>query len=335
MSSPTIDPAYWEPPKAPPLTGTFAANDRLALIERWPLPGAALGPEDIAFDEDGYLYTGVDGGRIVRFPPGGGVAEEVARTGGRPLGVEVDRDGTLVVCDARRGLLRVDPDTGEVAVLTDAVGGRRLRFVDNASVHPDGRIFFSEASDTYGFDEYAADIVEGRPHGRLLSYDPSTGETRAHADRLMFANGVAVAPDGSSVLVAETGRFRIQRLWLEGPRAGTVEPFFENLPGFPDNLAFTDDGRLWVALPVRRNPGYDLLMPRPRLRKLAFRLRAMPSKSMSDESAFVVCLDADGRVVDQLQGSAGVYDHLTGVRERDGWLYLGALREDAVARIRL
>lgn len=332
MPADTTRPAVWNPPEPPPLTGAFAENDRLALIERWPLDGAR-GPEDIAFDDDGSLYTGVEDGRILRFPRGGGVPEEVGRTGGRPLGMEVDRDGTLVISDAYRGLLRVDPETAEVTVLTDEVDGRKLVLTDNASIHPDGRIFFSDASDTYPLDEYATDILEARPHGWLLSYDPSTGETRPHVDRLMFANGVAVAPDGSYVLVAETGRFRIQRLWLEGPHAGTLEPFFENLPGFPDNLSFTDDGRVWVALPVRRNPAYDFLVRRPRLRGLVAQLGL--ANGPRNEAGFVVCLDGDGRVVDQLQGAPGVYDHITGVRERDGWLYLGALHEDAVARVEL
>ena len=34
--------------------------------------------------------------------------DRVAQTGGRPLGIEIDLDGRLLVCDAHRGVLRVD-----------------------------------------------------------------------------------------------------------------------------------------------------------------------------------------------------------------------------------
>ena len=51
------------------------------------------------------------------------------------------------------------------------------------------------------------------------------------------ANGIVVEPGGESLLVAETGAYRIQRYWLKGDRAGQTEVFAENLPGFPDNIA--------------------------------------------------------------------------------------------------
>ena len=55
--------------------------------------------------------------------PDGGAAGLFADTHGRPLGLEVNpRDGTLIVCDAYRGLLRVE--TGHVRMLADAYGRR-------------------------------------------------------------------------------------------------------------------------------------------------------------------------------------------------------------------
>ena len=54
---------------------------------------------------DGFLYTGLQDGRIMRFRPDGqGGAELVAQTGGRPLGLRFDAHGHLVVADAFRGL---------------------------------------------------------------------------------------------------------------------------------------------------------------------------------------------------------------------------------------
>ncbi|MGH2691509.1 MAG: hypothetical protein ACRDHM_03300 [Actinomycetota bacterium] len=80
----------------------------MAQVERWPTP--APGPEDLAFDETGRLYTGLEDGRIIRLAAGGRDAEVIAATGGRPLGVELSGDGRVVVCDAYRGLLRLEAD---------------------------------------------------------------------------------------------------------------------------------------------------------------------------------------------------------------------------------
>ncbi|GAA5191542.1 hypothetical protein GCM10023322_49110 [Rugosimonospora acidiphila] len=59
-------------------------------------------------DAEGNVYTGVRDGRLLCLSPDG-QARVVADTGGRPLGIEIDPAGDLVVCDAYRGLLRVDP----------------------------------------------------------------------------------------------------------------------------------------------------------------------------------------------------------------------------------
>jgi hypothetical protein len=42
---------------------------------------------------------------------------------------------------------------------------------------------------------------------------------------------------------------------------------------------------------------------------------------------------ADGAIVQSLHGPAGTYPEMVGVREHDGWLYLGSLVETAVGRV--
>jgi sugar lactone lactonase YvrE len=60
---------------------------------------------------------------------------------------------------------------------------------------------------------------------------------------------VALAPDESFLLVAQTGGYDILRISLTGPAAGHPEPFAPNLPGIPDNMSPAGDGTYWVAFP--------------------------------------------------------------------------------------
>ena len=54
-----------------------------------------------------------------------------------------------MICDCRRGLLRVDPSTGAVADLVaaaDGVDGQPLGLCNNAAIGRDGTIYFSDCS---------------------------------------------------------------------------------------------------------------------------------------------------------------------------------------------
>src|SRR3954471_13002989 len=103
------------------------------MVEPLPRPRIvardARGPEHVALDREGRILTGTADGAIWRLPlshsasqsAGLARAEVIAETGGRPLGLVPSPDGELLVCDARRGLLRVDPRNGTVGVLADKV----------------------------------------------------------------------------------------------------------------------------------------------------------------------------------------------------------------------
>jgi hypothetical protein len=62
------------------------------------------GPEDVAIDSLGRIYGGMEDGRIIRFQSDGSHPEVFADTKGRPLGLDFDKAGNLVVCDAYKGL---------------------------------------------------------------------------------------------------------------------------------------------------------------------------------------------------------------------------------------
>lgn len=297
-----------------------------------PVPGT--GPEDVAFDAAGVLYSGLGDGRIVRSRPGTDTFEVVANTGGRPLGVETVPDGTLVVSDAYRGLLRVDPATGRIDSLLDERQGYRAGLCNNAAVANDGTIYFSDSSQVYDLANHVWDLVDHTGTGRLVRRDP-TGAVEVMLDGLHFANGVALAPDESFVLVAEMGAYRIRRVWLTGPRAGQDEVFVDNLPGFPDNLSTGSDGRFWLALPTPRMPVLDWAHRKPGfVRRALWRLPAALVPP-TPRTMWVLGLDTDGATVVDLQASGDAFHMVTGVGEHAGLLYLGSIVEPAIAVVPL
>lgn len=93
---------------------------------------------------------------------------------------------------------------GKIEVLTDEVEGLKFKFTDGVDVAEDGTIYFTDASYKYGFNEFMFDILEGKPNGRLISYDPLTNHTSLLVSNLYFANGVAVSPDQQFVIFCET-----------------------------------------------------------------------------------------------------------------------------------
>ena len=287
------------------------------------------GPEDVVVDQAGRVVTGVADGRVLRVDPASGQVEVIANTGGRPLGVELLPDGRLLVCDSRRGLLAVDPGSGAVQCLVDRVAGAAMTFCNNAAVTGDGVIFFSESSRRFGIDHWRADLLEHSGTGRLLRRDPD-GTVEVVLDGLQFANGVALAADESFVVVAESGAYRLRRLWLRGHRAGQADVLTDNLPGIPDNLALGTDGLIWMALASPRDPRLDLLHPRhPVLRRAVW---ALPQRLLPERrTLWVQAFDATGEVIHDLQDAGRAYHMVTGVREHHGRLYLGSLVGRSIA----
>ncbi|MBT8441138.1 MAG: SMP-30/gluconolactonase/LRE family protein, partial [Gammaproteobacteria bacterium] len=239
LATSKVDPVVFEPGPNPGLTGVFAPNAAVGEATML-LKGVGVGPEDIAAAPDGWMYTGYQEGRIVRFNSAGD-HEEFAVTGGYPLGMRVDGNNQLIVADADLGLLRVSAN-GNIEVLASSVDGTPMKFVEALDIASDGTIWFSDASTRFSHHDAMYIFVEGRADGRLLSYSPDTGEVRVHLDDLFWSNGVAVAPGDEFVLVSETAGFRLRRLWLKGHKAGTNDLFIDGLPGAPDNLSVDDTG---------------------------------------------------------------------------------------------
>jgi len=332
-----VEPVAWEAPANPGYTGPFAQNDRLKGIEVFPIAGNH-GPEDIALDAQGRIYAATHEGRIVRLKADGSDPENWVDTGGRPLGIDFDDKGNLIVADAFKGLLSITAD-GAITELATTADGVPIRYADDLDVAADGKIYFSDASTKFGAKEcggtYEAsllDLMEHGSHGRLLVYDPVTGKANTLMGGLNFANGVAVSHDQTYVLVNDTGGYRVMRYWLRGPQKGKSEPLIDKLPSFPDNISTGLDGRFWVAFVSPRNSLLDNLSGNPFLRKMIQRLPAF-LRPKAVAYGHIIAIDGNGKVLDDLQDPDGAYPINTSVTETKDYLYIGSLVTPVLGRL--
>lgn len=322
----------------------FAQNDRLITAQAIGL-GQVEGPEDVILDRQDRLYGSTRDGDIIRFSgPNFEHRDIFAHIGGRPLGMQFDRDENLIVAVAGMGVYGVRPD-GAVYKVTDETNrtwyrlsdDSRLRMADDLDIGPDGRIYFSDCTTRYEMTTNALDIMEGRPNGRLVVYDPATKKTWTEINHFYFPNGICVAHDGRSVLIASTSLCQVFRYWLHGPSKGKLEVLIEHLPGNCDNINRASDGNYWLALVGIRSPAFDLAMSRPDFRqRMVKQVPADEWLSPGLNHGCVVKFTENGEVLESYWDPTGVsHSTLTSMREHKGYLYLGGLENNRIGRIKL
>ena len=297
-----------------------------------PVPGP--GAEDVVVGtrgpDEGAVFTGTADGSIWRVAHDGRRLDLVASTGGRPLGIELDPEGRLLVCDAHRGVLRVDPRNGGIEPLVTSVDGRRMMFCNNAAIASSGETWFTDSSARYGIERWKDDFVQDTRTGRLLRLR-ADGEVEVVLEGLAFANGVALSRAEDFVAVAETAARTVVRHWITGEMAGSRDLLVADLPGYPDNIARGSDGLIWVTIASPRDPLVERLQRSPRwlrrsVTRIPERLQPAPRRTVR-----VQAYDEQGRLVHDCDVATDRYHMVTGVREHEGRVWMGSLEEGAVA----
>lgn len=324
---------------APPVVDIIAATTVIidgAAAERLEL-GGRRGPESIVDGGDGSLVTGTECGAILRVRRADATVTPVTTTSGRPLGMARYEDGSIIVADAVRGVLRIDVD-GTVSELVTAEtpipDGVPIGFADGIAIDREGRILFTDATSRFAPRRYGVaeatflDLMEHGGHGRLLRLDPRTDEIAVLLAGLHFPNGLALSNDGDKLYVCETGLRRVLRVELNQHGAASVSTLIEHLPGFPDNITAGLEGRLWIGLVAARSPMFDRLAPWPFLRRCITRLPRVLRSGRVD-SGWAIALGEDGTVLTELRDATGAFNGITTVVEREDGLFVGTL--DAVS----
>ncbi|HNI70279.1 MAG TPA: SMP-30/gluconolactonase/LRE family protein [Marmoricola sp.] len=292
-----------------------------------------MGAEDVVVDHNGDVWTGTEDGTIFRVAPDGSRIEAIANTGGRPLGLELLGE-ELLICDAHKGLLVLDPATGGIRELLSRIDGTPMVFCNNAAVASNGDIWFSDSSTIHPIERWKNDMVEATCTGRLFRL--RDGKVDTIGTGLEFANGVALSADESFVVVAETGGRRLRKYPTDATGPTTAATFAADLSAYPDNIARGSDGLVWVALASPKDPVVELIKQRTplALRRVVTKLpeAVQPAPKRTVRAA---AYDANGRLVHDVNLDAAAFHMVTGVREHHGDLWLGSLHEAAIARVEL
>lgn len=339
-----FEPATWIEPEPPELTGALRENNALADAQTIML-GAAGAGEGLAVDDQGRVYFGTGDGQVGRLVPGSQpgdwLVESLARISHAPImGLQWIDDHTLGLASSS-GLIALDTNTLIVTPLSTGSPVYPFGFVNDLAAAPNNTVYFTDSSTRWGHASdspgYLYDMLENRPHGMLYAWDPVTRQTEVVADRLYYPNGIVVMPDGQSVLVSETFRYAIQRIWIDGPRRGEIEVYAENLPGMPDGMHLDPSGQLYIAMLGQRSELLRAVRAQPAWTKLIVKLPDWLRPDGGRTTGFVLVMDVETRaVLATYHDGEGVLNHVSSVAlDPDGRLWFGSTYGAYAARLDL
>ena len=223
-----------------------AAVERLYTGSRW-----AEGP--VWFGDGRYLlWSDIPNDRMLRWVEETGEVSVFRSPSNNCNGNTRDREGRLITCERRR-VTRTEHD-GSITVLIDRFNGKRLNSPNDAVVHPDGHIWFTDPG--YGI----ASLYEGQPEKAELPtsvyrLNPETGGATVLTSELGRPNGIAFAPDYSKLYVADTAASDIEghpqeiRVFdiVKDSRLAKGRKFCDMAPGYADGIRCDVDGNVWSS----------------------------------------------------------------------------------------
>jgi len=193
-------------------------------------------PEGIAVGRDGMVYAGGEAGQVYRITPDGKRVDTFAQTAGFCLGITLDADENLYICDAgRRSILQVNQD-GDVCLVLDSVNGRKLICPNFSVFDSRGNLYFSDSGEWK------------RANGHIYRLS-SHGLPEVFAEGpFHFPNGMALDSTETHLYVVESNLDRVLKIEITPDgHAGAIEVFANGLSDVPDGLAFDQEGNLYVT----------------------------------------------------------------------------------------
>ena len=183
---------------------------------------------------------------------------------GNSNGNTFDHEGRQISCEhGGRRVARYEHD-GAITVIADRYQGKRLNSPNDAAVHADGSIWFTDP--IYGIrGNYEGAKADSETTPGVYRADPRTRQITLVSNELTGPNGLCFSPDYRRLYVADTGSGRDIRVWdVDGASAGNPRrhavltiPGSPEMPSAADGIRCDIDGNLWAGA----RPGVQVIAP--------------------------------------------------------------------------
>jgi sugar lactone lactonase YvrE len=187
---------------------------------------------------DGRLWISDMGAGEVLAVDLAGHSEVIAQVPAMPMGTGWLPDGRMLIVSSRNGLLlRKEP------------GGSLVTHADLTALasHPWSDMVVDGRGNAY-IGNIGFDFGRGEPAPGTLALVTSDGAARQVADGVLFPNGIAVTPDNSTLILAESYGHRLTAFDIAADGSLSGRRVWADLgDGFPDGICLDADGAVWYA----------------------------------------------------------------------------------------
>lgn len=193
---------------------------------------------------DGQLWFADQHDGLVHVLDGEGARVESFAVPGGPSGMGWLPNGDLLVVSMLdRKLLRRSSD-GKLSLHADLAGVHSFHSNDMV-VDSEGRAYVGNI----GFDFYAGET----PAPTNMAVVAPNGSVGLAADMLLCPNGAVIAPDGRTLIVAESMAARLTAFDIAADGALSNRRLFAGLEGHvPDGICLDAEGHVWAASPYEK-----------------------------------------------------------------------------------
>jgi len=182
-----------------------------------------------------------------------GQTKRIIKKTGRPNGLAIDSKGVIWVAESKTpSLVRLTMD-GKAEVVATECDGEAFLFPNDLCFGPDGALYLTDSGvfiDNFVIHgQIRPDYKDITYDGRVYRIDVGTGKVKKLDTGIKFTNGIAFGPDrllyANETLTGNIYRYENGRRVLFG---NVIRP--DAPPGWkgPDGMAFSTDGRLFVAV---------------------------------------------------------------------------------------
>ena len=208
------------------------------------------------------VWSDIPNNRQLRWIEDDNRVTEFRNPSGNSNGNTFDFQGRQISCEhGNRRVVRYEYD-GSITVIADVYEGQPLNSPNDATVHPDGSIWFTDPP--YGIRGNYEGNRADQLHPLSVYRVDSSGQINRVTDDIEAANGLCFSPDYSLLYVANTGAGQDIKVWdVDGSRLRNGRVFAELVDPTTDSRTSADgircdvDGNVWAGA----RPGVQIIAP--------------------------------------------------------------------------